>query len=147
MIKLREFNNLKELQSFLKSKINKSLIENVSPVVIETMNDSVDSIVYSEYSPVMYERRMDKGGLSDISIMDGELISDGVLSVSNGQPDNLVETVITGDGYIFHPWNGKRGAYEKPRDFISNTVETLKKTKRHVNALREGLKKQGINVK
>lgn len=147
MIKLREFNNLKELQSFLKSKINKSLIENVSPVVKETMHDSVDSIVYLEYSPVVYERRMDKGGLSDISIMDDELISDGVLSVSNGQPDSLVETVITGEGYTYHPWNGTRGAYEKPRDFISNTVETLKKTKRHVNALRDGLKKQGINVK
>ncbi len=47
-------------------------------------------------------------------------------------------------GYDF-PHNGLR--YMEPRPFTKKTIENLKSNKAHVEAMKNGLKKRGLNIK
>lgn len=145
--------SISELQEKIKDAINKALENEVSNVVKHNMQDAIQTQVYAAYSPKEYERRGENGGLGDISYMKSELIEDGVLSTTTNAPSR--PSIISGEvsDMLGHWVNYGEvstilgvGPWVFPRDFISATVENLSGNKEHVNALREGLNKQGIRA-
>jgi len=151
------FNNLDDIEAYITRQINNGLKNEVARVVKDTMADEIQTTVYGVYSPIMYERRYGNGGLSDERNMRDELVSDGVLAVSNETPLNdrygssysrksLSEIVISGEGYMYHSQYGNNG-YEQPRDFIDATIRSLQSTGAHVEALKNALRKAGIDAR
>ena len=158
------FKSIKEMQAYLKKSINTSLVEDVAPIVKETMSAEIQNSVYTEYpNPHMYKRRLDEGGLIDERNMniDESLISSGILSITNNTPfDDRYDTFNTGNGlagliefgdgykgnyYDYTNYDGDN-SYKEPRPFIENSRETLRQTKVHVKALKKGLRESGIKV-
>lgn len=163
------FNDLNSLIKHLNERVIKNALENeVAEKVRDIEQRKIDETVYSGYRPStsdgepwVYKRRRDNGGLRDRKnmIADVQATSDGVkLSVENittGSQDNfkIADLVEYGDNT-----NGKEYAYKRNRDgtadqylrsrpFTKNTIEELERTGEHIDALIDGLKKQGINVK
>lgn len=157
--------NLKELQNALQDKIDYALLTDVSHTVTEVMTDHIARDVYDVYLPIditnphQYVRREDNGGLIDPNNINSS-IEKNVLIVENntlGAPEygignevfssqnkdkEIAGVIETGKGYDIHGWE-----YDGvPRPFIQNTREDLKNNKYHVIALRQGLKKQGLEV-
>lgn len=142
------FSSLKEMEKYIQDEINKSLKNDVAPVVKEVMSAEVQNTVYSVYEPKMYKRRYNNGGLMSENNMNDTLIKDGVIAVSNDTPFNgknysgktLTEVVVTGEGYTYdYPYE-----YNQPRDFIEATRKDLIQTQAHTKALVNGLKKSGV---
>lgn len=163
------FNNLNSLIKHLNERVIKNALGNeVAEKVRDIEQRKIDETVYSGYRPStsdgepwVYKRRRDNGGLRDRKnmIANVQVTSDGVkLSVENvttGSQDNfkIADLIEYGDNT-----NGKEYAYKRNRDgtadqylrsrpFTKNTIEELKRTGEHIDALIDGLKKQGIDVK
>lgn len=149
----------------LMSKIDNAMSNEVFKKVQDEEAATIYEEVYKVYTPIMYDRRREYGGLADpYNIeMRGGTAKNGVLVVVNttepnpgGCPDvgqvttgkNLPELVEYGDGYKFYRYDfPKNRRYMKPRPFTQKTIEHLKQNRAHVSALKAGLKRQGIKVK
>jgi hypothetical protein len=163
------FKNLKDLEKFLNQKIKKAMENEVAEKVRDIQQEKIDEEVYDVYNvvggshqePYVYERRCDQGGLRDRRNMvaDVKESNNGVeLSVENitkakDQSDiNLVGLIEYGDdsqyGYYEYKTNrdGTSWQYRQPRPFLQETRNHLSKTGEHVEALKKGLKRQGIDV-
>jgi len=139
------------IQKYLQKEINAALKNEVANEIKAVKQDAIQENVYDVYTPSHYIRRGKSGGLLDKSNMKAELLEDGVIVVKNETPPNpnyphsdlsrphIGWAVEQGRGYFFH----NPGA----RPFIQPTVDELKQNKQHVNALMDGLKKMGFNVK
>lgn len=158
---------LEQANQKLRIKIDDALTKEVFNEVQDEEAATIYDEVYKVYTPRMYRRRGDFGGMADpynIEIKGGAA-KDGVLTVVNmTEPNsggcvdndavttgkNLPELIEYGDGYKFYqydfPGNG-RGRYLKPRPFTAKTIEHLQDSKAHVTALKNGLKRQGVRVK
>ena len=155
----KSFNNLKDLESYIISKVNESLKTDVAPVVKDELESSAIDML-SEYEPLVYPRRsssnsLDSGGIADKQTMNAELVSSGILSVTpnaqrnrefNEYPgwgyntdESLAQNLIEGYGNKQYPWN-------QPRDFIQDSRENLISNKNHVESLKDGLRKRGLDV-
>lgn len=147
--------NLKELEKELRKRIDIAMLTDVTQTVSEVMIDHIQQDVYDTYEPTVYNRRWDNGGLADpnnvVSSMEGNTL--------------IVENYTLGNQYI----NGRNGDvsknYNKPivniietgvgydtrfnmkRPFIENTIYDLATNKYHVEALKQGLNKTGLEVK
>ena len=151
--------NSQELYNELMERINKSLLDDVAPMVEKTMLEHIENDVYRAYSPSSYMRRGEK----DKGLLDPENIittpeHDGCISISNQtlgrefyfyerepvRSDNadkpIAEIIETGEGYDY--WDN---AF--PRPFMKNTVDEIKTEKKHIEKLKDGLKKLGLEVK
>lgn len=158
---------LEKANKQLMAKIDDAMTKEVFEEVQDEEAATIYSEVYKVYTPRMYRNRFKYGGLADPDNIEirGGAAKDGVMVVVNmtepnpgGCVDNdrvttgkdLPELVEYGDGYKFYsydfPGNG-RGRYLKPRPFTAKTIEHLKESRAHVNALKAGLRRQGINVK
>ena len=143
-----EIRNMKALEDYLQKHINSALQDEVTSDVKVYMSDVIQSVVYDAYTPKMYIRRGAYGGLGDQNNITGTLVSDGQLEIANEAPfnganpykDTLTEVIVTGEGYNYDPGIG-------PRDFIQATKDVLANTKAHVDALKNGMKKRGFDVK
>ena len=152
--------NLKELQNALQDKIDYALLTDVADTVSDVMTDHIARDVYDVYTPATYKRRLNNGGLLDKDNINSS-IEENTLVVENntkGKPyyrvgagftysqnkgKEIVGVIETGDGYDIHDWE-----YDGvPRPFIQNTREDLKNNKYHITALKQGLEKQGLEVK
>ena len=143
------FDNLSALSKYLNEAIADALDNEVAEEVKRTESEVIDRVVYQDYAPSMYVRRAN-GGLGDTSNMEHE-ITDGYLVVRNLTPPNqdyrhnrlnspyIASAVEHGERYDF--WSDSY-----PRPFTSETAKTLKVSKAHVQALRRGLKRKGINA-
>lgn len=163
------FANFGELEKFLKDKIANALENEVAEIVRDHQQIAIEDVVYSRYNvvdgvhqdPYVYERRRDRGGLSDRHNMIGTIdyTTDGVrLSIENitkGADSNfeIAGLIEYGDG-----WQGKEYEYKRnrdntayqylnPRPFIQTTRDRLRQSGDHVRSLRDGLIRQGIVVK
>ena len=150
----------------LMTKIDDAMTKEVFDEVRDEETTTIYSEVYKVYTPRIYRRRGEYGGLGDpynIEIRGG-VAKGGVMVVVNmTDPNpggctsdanvttgkNLPELVEFGDGYKFYRYDfPKRGAaYMGPRPFTAKTIENLKKSRAHISAMKAGLKRQGINVK
>jgi len=154
------------------TKINKQLSAKIddalSKEVFEEVRDEEAATIYAEvykvYTPRIYRRRGEYGGLADpynIEIEGGAAKGGrmAVVNVTDPNPGgctsdarvstgkNLPELVEHGDGYKFYHYDfPNKGKYMGPRPFIAKTIENLKKNRAHVTALRDGLRRQGVKV-
>ena len=162
------FTNLNALYTAIQAKINIALENEVKAKVSEIMVEQIQETVYDAYSPNpngnaedFYHRRTNEDALGDPSNIGGIIINDGVLEVYNAATTNpdiysrgelyksqnegeyLAPIIEYGQGYDYP--NNEAG-YGVPRPFVANTRAEIKATGAHVKALKQGLKKQGVNV-
>ncbi len=135
------FKNLNSLCRHIEKQIQDTMVNEVADTVKDNMTEAVHTSVYDAYSPQYYNRRMNNGGLSDTQNMEVTEIQNGI-SVHNATPlDNgrndysLDEIIVYGLGN--QPFE---------RDFYAETVERLQENQEHTEALKQGLKKRGIEV-
>lgn len=163
-------NNLKELEAELKKRIQNVLVNEVSDVAKDNMQEHIVSDVYNKYDPVIYARRMNNGGLLDRNNIVSDLKGDLKLSVKNvtlgdkyysireysksggytskpmiSQNYNkpIAEVIETGQGYDVKGWE----YYGVPRPFMRNTYEDLRDNHCITTAMKNGLKRQGIKIR
>lgn len=163
--------NMKELEKELLNRINIALDEDVADVVKNVMTDHILQDVYDARPEGAYVRRYnqsgndinspfddtDNTGLLDPNTIIATIDGDGGLKVENvtlgskyyykdgekktsqnaGKP--IAEVIETGEGYDI--------ANIKPRPFMENTAEDIKEHNYHIQALKDGLKKLGLEVK
>ena len=150
---MSKFYNTNDLCKYVQKKIDDALCKDVSESVTDSIVNSVQEVVYAVYNPVMYARRGINGGLADRRNIKCDLIGPGILEAENVTPfngrndyaDTLSEVIISGSGYMYHP-NAGVGEYERPRDFISESKEDLLLSKKHILALKKGLRRNGIRT-
>lgn len=135
-------NNLKELEKELKKRINNALDNEVASVAKENMVEAIQTTVYDAYEPIYYERRLENGGLLDINNIDVQPVEDGIIlrnfaPLDNARGDWDLDDIIV-HGYGKQPF---------PRDFYASTVDNLKYNKEHLKAMKQGLERQGLEVR
>jgi hypothetical protein len=146
------FSSIEELMAAAQIAVNKGLKVEVAEVVKNVESQQIIDKVLNVYDPISYDRRT-SGGIDDIQNINGNLIGDCLLEVTNNTPLNdayginrsgntLNEIVLSGDGYMFD----YDYAYNQPRDYVTATEEELESTQAHVIAMAESLKRQGFNV-
>lgn len=125
----------------IEKQIQDTMVNEVADTVKDNMTEAVHTSVYDAYSPQYYNRRMNNGGLSDTHNMEVTEIKNGIsvhnaAPLDNGRNDyNLDEIIVYGLGN--QPFE---------RDFYAKTVERLQENQEHTEALKQGLKKRGIEV-
>lgn len=156
MIKFTSLSQLqKHLQQHLTNKIAKE--QRLKDVVADEMSQAVYDIVYAAYpNPIVYERRMDEGGLSDVRNV--ELTS---IEVENNQIKLTIENLTEGQDNMQGKFitdtieegrkgnfNNPNGIWAEPRPFIKETVERLNRNPKELTkALKQSLKEIGFDVK
>lgn len=160
-----KFIGLDKALKAIQGKVNDTLLHEVAETIKQTEITHVYDDVYTR-DPGRYTRRYANGGLGDINNLYEYLEGDGVLGVAQGTPFNpYVNGVDASDGISHNTplgmngldglvnygngWNGIEYDVKSwgPTNFINNTVDELKSTKEHVQALKQGLKARGLNVK
>lgn len=136
------FNNLNSLLEHIQNDIQDILKNEVAETVKEHMQEAVQSTVYDAYDPKYYTRRLENGGLIDGNNIE-TAVSGNTLTVRDKAPLDNGRTDYALDDIIIHGY----GNQPFPRDFISDTEERLIKTNDHVEAMKDGLRKKGYNVK
>lgn len=152
------FNNVDSLKKYLLQNISKVLQNEVADAVKKEESNQVKKY-YNEFTPDIYIRRKDSGGLSDIRNMVTRVrpLVNGVnLIIQNITPGNskygnhpndqyIADIIYSGKGYQYHGrWSEY---YERPRPINEDTVSELIRTRRHLSALVEGLQRLGIQCK
>jgi hypothetical protein len=163
---MANFKSLKALKEYLSKSIDKAIKDEPPKAVKNLMKKHILRDVYMVYKPFRYERRLNRGGLLD----------ENNILIDPKQP-NTVEvynitkrsTVYTNDytanqmylapviefghdvaeerGYRGYSYPNPKKAYYHARPFIRNTRNSLAKSKSHVKAFQQSLKKLGINTK
>jgi len=144
------FKNIKSLEKHLKNKINNALLNEVADTIKDTESEQVDKIVYS-YPNKYYRRRGSHGGgLGDITNMTSEMVDDGVLAVKNRTPPNpyYSHDALNGEFIDYAVEYGVDYDFLNPgaRPFIERTKDELRSNGELVNAMKKGLKRQGIDT-
>lgn len=142
--------NINELKKYLQKQINDVLQNEVKNEVEETMRNHIQKDVYEAYTPYStdgktphYERTYEL-----LRSIESNLVDDGMLSVENTRHEgdrDIVSVIEYGQGY---QWGYVRDLDEEigARPFVENTREELRQTNKHVEALKKGLKRQGLDV-
>lgn len=156
-----EVNSLKALEAELYKRVDKALENEVGEYVKDVMQTVIKRDVYDVYTPKMYHRRGEYGGLADQENMN-TIAEDGVLTVTNttmaypyldmeqntlsqNAGQLLAPIIESGNGYDYSKW--AYYGYGSPRPFMQNTEIELLNRKLLVEAmLGEGLIRQGIEV-
>lgn len=131
----------KKLESYLKAQISSSLAKEVAEEVTQVMIEEdgvIDREVYAKYTPKSYQRTYE---LKDPANVESKMIDELILSVRNTRSDGnryVAKIVETGIGYYTSELDEMIGA----RPFHEKTAEELENNKRHVIAMRKGLKKR-----
>jgi len=149
----KDFRNMKDIATYLRKKIGSALEVEVGDTIRAVMQAHVETDVYSEYTPYMYERRgSSNGGLGDIDNMETTLLDKMTLMLVNTTLPNpryrhsalgswsVAKAVELGEHYQFSCPPG-------PRPFTHKTAVDLYRNKQHITALKAGLRRQGLNIK
>jgi hypothetical protein len=151
------FNNFSSLKTYIKDSVKETLQNEVFEEIRDEEQKNIQSEVYDVYSPRKYRRRGMNGGLISDENIKPILINDTTLEVINETPPNagyngttnknLPELIEYGEGYKgYHYDYPTDPAFTSPRPFTESTIQSLKQSKRHVAALKRGLKSKGIDV-
>lgn len=136
------FKNLNDLFKYIEKDIQQVMLDEVADEVKDEMVNAVETSVYRVYDPVQYSRRYGNGGLGARENMQVTEIPDGIsvrdiAPLDNGRTDYELDDIVV---------NGL-GRMPFPRDFYSECKEQLEITGNHKEALKQGLKNKGYNVK
>ena len=139
-----DFNNLMDLMKQLDEQIAETLKVDVGITAKELMKDKIQEEVYSIYSPTVYLRQGEHGGLTDDENIKVTMISKDTVSIESKRMDdgrNVSEIVETGQGYEYSfPYSGVA------RPFTEATREELENNGAIEAALYKGLRKKGLDV-
>lgn len=153
-----KFKNLNDLEAYIKKNAMQVLARSseIERVMSEVMVQAVVDVVYGHYSPSVYERRMDEGGLSDVrnyGITDFGINATGdvFITFENLTEGNdsmsgkyITDTIVEGRK---EDWN-KTGEWSEPRDFIGEAARRLRDNPSElINAFKNGLQSKGFNIK
>lgn len=146
-------------------KIDNAMSNEVFQEVQEEEAATIYEVVYKVYTPKIYRRRGDYGGMADpynIELVGGSAKGGVMVVVNMTEPNpggcmnddmvttgkNLPELIEYGQGYKYYQYDfPKRGAaFMKPRPFTAMTIQHLKESGAHIAALKAGLQRQGLNV-
>ncbi len=144
MILAKIVNNLKELEAFLSEVISETLADDVAKEVTQVMVEDggiIDREVYNTYIPQDYRRTYQ---LKNPNNIETKMIDDNTLSIRSIRKDgnkDVAAVIEYGEGYT---WGITRNLDKEigARPFHKKTKEELENTKRHVEAMRKGLKKR-----
>lgn len=136
------FKNLNSLCRHIEKQIQDTMVNEVADTVKDNMTEAVHTSVYDAYSPQYYNRRMNNGGLSDTQNIEVTEIKNGIAvhdaaSLDNGRNDYSLDEIIVNRGVLGYP---------QSRDFYAETADKLQENQEHTEALKQGLKKRGIEV-
>jgi hypothetical protein len=152
-----QFNNFASLESYLKTAVSDTLRKEVFEEVKKCEQEHIQSDVYDVYSPSVYQRRGLSNGLgADDNIVLTEIDNLSIEVVNTTDPNSdyngttdkyLSDLVEYGDGYngYYYDYPTNR-AFTESRPFQENTVKDLQTSKKHIQAMREGLSKRGIQT-
>lgn len=162
------FKSLKDLVRHVNGQIADTMRHEVAEKVRDVEQEQIEETVYRGYQPstpnrepFRHVRRRDNGGLRDRDnmIADVQITSKGVhLSIENvttgAQDDFMIADLVEyGDGTNGKEYSYKRNRegtadqYLRGRPFTRNTAEELQTTGEHVSALKDGMRKRGIDVR
>lgn len=150
--------------------VDDALTKEVFRAVQDAEIDAIIDTVYNAYKPKVYKGRGSDGGMEDPQniVIRGASASGGTLVVVNVTPPNpdgygkergdeesvttdkvLPELIEYGDGYKGYQYDFKKenASYMKPRSFTQSTIETLNAGRAYIEAMRAGLKRQGLDVR
>ena len=154
---MAKFKNLSQLQAHLEKNVHKILSKSASVerILAEAMSQGVIDVVYEHYSPSVYERRGDEGGLSDVrnmeissvTVEDGKvkLIMENLTKGNDSMSGEYIsDMIIEGDESA---WSNPVGAWSVKRDYITYTVDQLKNNPSElIEELKSLLKNKGYRV-
>jgi hypothetical protein len=139
-----DFNSLTDLLNHLNEQVAESLEVDVGKTVRETMKEKIKEEVYSVYTPTVYQRQGEHGGLTDDENIEVKMIGKDTVSIESIRMDdgrNVSEIVETGEGYQYSfPFAGVA------RPFTEATREELENNGAIEAALYKGLRKKGLDV-
>lgn len=151
-------NSLEELRTQLMSRVKEVAQESMVDKVKDVEVDNIKKTVQDVYNPTIYVRRGSNNGLTDKNNMQVQMYNRGEgisIYIANNTRGNTQYWGST-TGYIAHiieegvgyTWKQSRiyNLQPYPRPFIQNTINDLKQNKQHVQALRDGLRDNGINA-
>ncbi|MBQ2870702.1 hypothetical protein IJE86_03255 [bacterium] len=150
--------SLKELRKAVEKAIDNSLENEVFEVVGGEEIKSIETDVFAVYTPEIYERRA-FGGIDDEENITHDTVKNGTIKIENITEFNQgYETANKGPELavlIEYGHGGKDYYYDypssdefcDPRPFINNTRKRLKKSSKHKEALKIGLKRNNIKTK
>lgn len=136
------FKNLNDLMKHIEKDVTDVLQHEVADTAKSHMQEAIQADVYDIYTPEHYERRLENGGLLDSDNIKVDVSGD-TLTVRDVAPLDNERKDWDLDDIVIHGY----GTQPFPRDYISSTEERLIKTNDHTEALKQGLKKKGYNVK
>lgn len=156
---------LKRANQQIQAKIDDAMTHEVFEEVRDEEAATIFEVVYQAYTPKMYRRRGEYEGMGDpynIEIKGGAAKGGVLVVVNTTEPNpggcvsndvttgkNLPELIEYGNGYKGYSYDfPKRGAaYMKARPFTAKTIEHLKESNAHITALKNGLKRRGLDVR
>ena len=151
------YSELVRIERLLQPAINKTMEREVHGTVQSTMIRMIKEHVYDAYTPKgrePYQRRRTSGGLEDPDNIVGYWLDDYTYAIENittGNKDvgfdsdkKIAPIIETGIGYN---WTRSQ-IYNNPfpRPFIKETRNKLASSKKHIKALKHGLRSRGFNV-
>lgn len=135
------FDDINDLFKYVKNMTQDAIKTEVADTAKSAMLQAVNTDVYDVYDPVWYTRRGTNGGLSDTEnytvheIQDGIEITNGTPLDNDGMSPRLDDIICNG-----------LGKQPFPRDFYKETTDILESSDDVKEALKQGLRKRGINV-
>jgi hypothetical protein len=140
----KDFTSLKDLMEYLNKQVQSTNKNEVAQTVVKTMQEHIQSDVYDVYDPKVYARKGYNGGLIDDSNIEAGVVDDETIYVENIRFDGdreVADIVESGQGYTY-----QFDYYGVPRPFTENTREELSKGTKLQQAMRDGLKKRGLDI-
>ncbi len=151
----KSFSNWSQLEKYLNEKISSALQDDVANEVVEVMTEDggiIDKEVYDKYTPYnlagtdYYYHRTYR--LKDKSNFEKLMLDKNTLSIRSTRTEDgrdIASVIEYGKGYT---WGIKRDLNEEigARPFHEKTKEELLRSGRHVESLKRGLIKRGLEV-
>lgn len=141
-----KFKNTSELIAYINSKIQETLITDVTNEVKKTLKKHMDIDVYKAYTPQINTRRMSDGGLIDDKNIVAELKGNTVDVKPVAPPQGEIGT----GGTELANWieSGSINHHQPfPRPFVANTINELQNTKKITKIVKQSLKSKGLKVR
>ena len=146
----KEYENAAELYADLLNDIEKVVAKEISKEMIKIEQETIDKEVYAKFTPKVYQRRYDDGGLRSEANMETKISMEGngitieVLNTTTGGPHSCpgyyrgyIQPLVEEGIYI---WNGEM---PPPRPFIDPAQEVIDNTDRIDDILDGALKNLG----
>lgn len=156
------FKSIDDLMKYIQTAVTDSLQNETKEAVREEYKARINEDVYKSYTPSIYPRRGENGGLLADENIIGEMLDGNTLSVRDVAVPNVSltdpKTPYTPDndtrfaswieeGNVPNIFNDGNYAWMEPRPFTQNTINELERNKAHVEAMKKGLKIRGIDTK